>query len=158
MYFAFEKDYPSKVKELVTEIEVFPVSSNMPGNSTTTYGIWDTGATGSVITPSLMTRLNLIPVESKVASGVNSRQTVDVVVISIKLPNGVLIPNIKVAVCDIHSSPMEMLIGMDIIQLGDFSISNAGGTTLFSFVIPPCPDRVNLAEKAKALNTANANP
>jgi hypothetical protein len=158
MYSAFAKDYPSLARELVTELDIFSVSSNTPGKSTTAEAIWDTGATSSVITPSLMIRLNLIPVESEVVFGVNSQQTVDVVVVSIKLPNGVLIRNQKVAVCDIHSPPMEMLIGMDIIQRGDFSISNAGSKTLFSFVIPSIPDGVNLAEKAEALNTVKGNP
>jgi hypothetical protein len=41
---------------------------------------------------------------------------------------------------------------MDIIQLGDFHISNTGSRTLFSFVIPPLPEQFDLTRKADALN------
>jgi hypothetical protein len=98
-----------------------------------------------------MSQLNLIPIDTKVVHGINSKQTVDVVAISIKLPNGLLIPDIRVFVCDIPS-PIDMLIGMDIIQLGDFHISNTRSRTLFSFVIPSLPEPFDLAQKADALN------
>jgi hypothetical protein len=42
---------------------------------------------------------------------------------------------------------------MDIIQLGDFCISNVGGKTNFSFVIPSLPVSYNLAEEADKLNS-----
>jgi hypothetical protein len=45
-----------------------------------------------------------------------------------------------------------MLIGMDIIRLGDFHISNTGSRTLFSFVIPPLPEQFDLTRKAGELN------
>jgi predicted aspartyl protease len=115
------------------------------------YAIWDTGASQTVITHRLMSKLNLIPIETKEVYGINSKQTVDVVLISIKLPNGLLIPDIRVFVCDIPS-PIDMLIGMDIIQRGDLHISNTGNRTLFSFVIPSLPEQFDLTQKADALN------
>jgi hypothetical protein len=45
-----------------------------------------------------------------------------------------------------------MLIGMDIIMMGDFVISNGGGTTLFSFAIPPLPQKIDLVDEADAEN------
>jgi len=47
---------------------------------------------------------------------------------------------------------IDLLIGIDIIQLGDFSISNGGGKTLFTFVIPPFSDKTNLFKKAAEVN------
>jgi hypothetical protein len=47
---------------------------------------------------------------------------------------------------------IDILIGMDIIQLGDFHISNTGGNTCFSFVIPSLPVSLNLADEAEKLN------
>jgi hypothetical protein len=41
---------------------------------------------------------------------------------------------------------------MDVIQMGDLHISNTGGYTLFSFVIPPLPKQLDLAQEADALN------
>jgi len=150
MYNAFAKKYPALAPDLNTDIEVFPVSS-VNHQGTTAYAIWDTGASQTVITHRLMSHLNLIPIETKLVYGVNSKQLVDVVAISIKLPNGFLIPDVRVFVCDIPS-PIDLLIGMDVIQLGDLHISNIGGHTLFSFVIPPLPKQFDLAKEADALN------
>jgi hypothetical protein len=44
---------------------------------------------------------------------------------------------------------------MDIIRLGDFSIYNANNETLFSFAIPPFPEKIDLAEKSEAENRKN---
>jgi hypothetical protein len=45
---------------------------------------------------------------------------------------------------------------MDIIQLGDFHISNADGKTRFSFVIPSLPQTYSLAEEADRLNSISS--
>ena len=150
MYNAFAKKYPALALDLNTDIEVFPVSS-VNHQGTMVYAIWDTGASQTVITHRLMSHLNLIPIETKLVHGINSKQMVDVVAISLKLPNGLLIPDIRVFVCDIPS-PIDLLIGMDIIQLGDFHISNTGGRTLFSFVVPPLPEQFDLTQEADTLN------
>jgi hypothetical protein len=50
------------------------------------------------------------------------------------LPNGVQIQT-EVTSCDSLGN-CDALIGMDIITLGDFSISNYGKKTTFSFRIP----------------------
>jgi hypothetical protein len=47
---------------------------------------------------------------------------------------------------------MQGLIGMDVINTGDFSISNYGGKTVFSFALPPFENRTDLLEKANAVN------
>jgi len=41
---------------------------------------------------------------------------------------------------------------MDIIQLGDFSISNGEGKTLFTFAMPPFESKTDLYEKALGVN------
>jgi hypothetical protein len=48
-----------------------------------------------------------------------------------------------------------MLVGMDIIRLGDFSISNGAGKTMFTFVMPPFENKTDLYEKAIAVNKKN---
>jgi hypothetical protein len=47
---------------------------------------------------------------------------------------------------------VDLLIGMDIILLGDFSISNGDGKTLFSFAIPPFENKTDYYEKAIAVS------
>ena len=50
------------------------------------------------------------------------------------------------------SGSADMLIGMNVIGLGDFAICNADDKTTFSFAVPPFPDKIDLAEKAKSVN------
>lgn len=61
--------------------------------------------------------------------------------IDVKLPNGVTVTNVVVMESEIDNQGIDLLIGMDIISLGDFSVTSeiAGGSrrTCFSFRIPP---------------------
>jgi len=65
----------------------------------------------------------------------------DIVVATIVLPNGMILPSKRFSVNDIPGA--DVLIGMDIISMGDFCISNARGRTLFSFVIPSYKDKIS---------------
>ena len=49
--------------------------------------------------------------------------------------NEIIIPNILVSCADLGRD-LDVLIGMDIISLGDFAITNVGGKTTFSFRFP----------------------
>jgi hypothetical protein len=40
----------------------------------------------------------------------------------------------------------DVLIGMDIISMGDFAITNARGKTIFSFVIPSLNKKISFIE------------
>jgi hypothetical protein len=54
---------------------------------------------------------------------------------SLILPNGFSIPYMRVMACD-DSLPVDMLIGMDIIQLGTLIVNTFNGETVVSFHIP----------------------
>jgi len=41
---------------------------------------------------------------------------------------------------------------MDIIMKGDFAISNGGGKTRFSFVVPSFNEKISFTEKADEIN------
>lgn len=112
--------------------------------------IWDTGATHSVITPKVFNELGLFAIDRTLVHGVNSCEEVDVSIVEILLPNHITVKNHRVTVCDIAGG--DLLIGMDIITIGDFSISNRDGKTEFSFAIPPFQNRTNLLEKAEKIN------
>jgi hypothetical protein len=108
--------------------------------------LWDTGATMSAITPEIQNKLKVTPVDKKTIAGIHSTKEVDVVLITIELPNRVIKKTIKVAVCDMASKP-EMLIGMDIISLGDFALSNGNDQTLFSFAVSPFRDKIDFSKR-----------
>jgi hypothetical protein len=154
-YLAFNERYGQIVPELKTPIKVSPVSTLTPALKDTSVmvnAIWDTGATCTVITHELQRQLNLYPVRKAIAKGVNSITKTDMVIISITLPNGAVIQGVTAMVADINSDGSHVLIGMDVITLGDFSISNTDSETVFSFAIPPFKERLTLVERAAAAN------
>jgi hypothetical protein len=153
MYYAFEERYPFRSETLISEIAVYPAPTKDPGKCVGIRAKWDTGANHTVISTNLKERLNLVPIDSEVVSGVGGSQVIDVVRLAIKLPNELFISSKHIGVCRIHSAhAVDMLVGMDIIQIGDFHISNTGGKTRFSFVIPSLPKPYSLAEEADRLN------
>ena len=148
---AFSVEYNSIVGQLLTDVDVYSVFDRT--KTAKIKAVWDTGATHSVITPKVFQVLQLAAIDSMMVTGVNSQKRVDVTMVDILLPNGVRVPDWRVTVCDV--SGCDMLIGMDIIQNGDFSIANGNGTTVFSFSIPPFENKTDLYEKAVRTNERN---
>lgn len=116
---------------LACQIEIFEPSTKQ---KVSVNAIWDTGATGSVISNGVVQRLGLVPtgrVQVSTANGVVPQNTY---IVNIALPNGALFP---VTVTEVPSlSGCEALIGMDIITCGDLSITNHNNTTCLSFRLP----------------------
>ena len=104
----------------------------------------------SAITPEIAKSLNLVPFNRVKVNGINNISMADLVKVSMKLPNQVELKNYNVAVCNLVQN-IDLLVGMDIIQLGDLSISNGAGKTLFTFAMPPFDDKTDLYEKALAV-------
>jgi hypothetical protein len=144
-HFSIKQDNPTLVYQLITEVWV--IDPRNSANRTKANALWDTGASGSVITPGVFSNLHLIPFDKTMVGGVNNQSEADVVKIDVDLPNMDLIKNIDAAVCDMDG--VDMLIGMDIITLGDFAICNARNETLFTFAIPPFDDKIDLFEKSR---------
>jgi len=98
--------------------------------------IWDTGATNSSITSNVVAALGLIPTgiaEVYTANGIAFQKTYTV---DIGLPNGVIVEGLVVTEVNALSGDCEALIGMDVITLGDLSVTNYNGNTCMSFRIP----------------------
>lgn len=99
-------------------------------------GIWDTGASASVITTNVAQSLGLVltgmtNVNASGLSSLRSTYTVDM-----ELPNGVIITGLTVTDTTQLTGGIDALIGMDVISMGDFSITNFQGRTCMSFRIP----------------------
>jgi predicted aspartyl protease len=98
--------------------------------------LWDTGATNTVITKSVADGLGIKPIGKATVHHANGESETDVYLVNIGLPNTVVIPGVRVTEGKLTGA--DVLIGMDIISLGDFAITHKnehGGTTL-SFCIP----------------------
>jgi len=153
-HFSFKNEYPYLSSRLTNEAYIFKTSSDVGKSGFKATALWDTGAMRSAITPAVAKSLGLIPFDRVRVNGINNTSIADVVYISIGLPNLVMVKEVDVMVCNLVRD-IDLLIGMDIILLGDFSISNGGGKTLFSFVIPPFENKTDYCEKAIAVNKRN---
>lgn len=102
-------------------------------------GLWDTGASHTVISKNVVSRLGLHPtgfIKTFHAQGVSDN--VPTYLLSIILPNSVIFPSLRVSEGDLNGC--DLLIGMDIIQKGDFSVTCSKGVTKFSFQLPSTHD------------------
>lgn len=115
--------------------------------------IWDTGCTNSVLRRDLVKRLGLIATgKIQVLTAGGQITTEDTFVIDLILNSGrVHLFGINISEQDLDSGT-EMLIGMDIISMGDFTVQNYAGNTHFSFCFPPFENKYDMMEKSKSIN------
>lgn len=97
---------------------------------------WDTGASGTCISEELVSKLELIPTGKQIIQTPSGSLDVNTYIIDIMLPNNLTITDVMVCGTKIGNQGIQMLIGMDVISLGDLSVSNYNGKTVFSFRIP----------------------
>ncbi len=131
---------PDSVNELPHNLKVFKGKA-----------IWDTGATGSVITTKVVDELGLAPITKTICRGVHSQERVNVYMVGMRLPNGVGIKSMRVTETPQLAGPFDILIGMDIINIGDFAVSNFGKKTSFTFRVPSC-ERFDFVENSPIIN------
>jgi len=121
--------------KLISNIDVFNPFSDAKIN---VRGIWDTGATRSVVTKNTATALGLISVGQRTVRGVHGIKNVNVYLATIQLSGTDIMITEQVTECDELSNDGSVgaLIGMNIISTGDFAISNFRGRTKFTFRSP----------------------
>ena len=122
-------------KRIITPINIFNTFVETQKQSTES-ALWDTGATISAITPKLVNDLGFVPAGTMAISGITGALDVEFILATIQLPDGILRQNIKMAVCD-FSQNINIILGMDIITLGDFELLHGNNNTVFSFTSPP---------------------
>lgn len=104
--------------------------------SMTAIALWDTGATGTCISYEVVKHLGLKPTGKKNIQTPSGKKEVFTYLVSVTLPNDVVIPDVEVCDSTIGDQGIGMLIGMDIITRGDFAVSNYEGKTVYSFRVP----------------------
>ena len=128
----FTTSYGSISNVLETEIEIQNTTNQLKQGFT---AIWDTGATNSVISRHVVDEIRLQPSGRTFVVGISGRQVTPTFIVNLILPNGVLVSDVTVTLMDV-SEHFDVLVGMDIINLGDFAVSNYNGCTTFSFRMP----------------------
>lgn len=96
--------------------------------------LWDTGATSSVISKAVANKLGLKPSGKSKVYHSDGESIVNTYLINLVLPNMVIFQLLKVT--EGIFNDFDILIGMDIITNGDFSITNLASKTTFSFRVP----------------------
>lgn len=132
----FRKDYNSVALELRSEITIFsgiPAVGPLQGRQYT--ALWDTGATGTCITKRVVEELGLKPIGKANCSHPGGCEMRDRYLVSLVLPNKVGVQDISVVDVE-QDGGIDVLIGMDIITMGDFVLTNARDKTHFSFRTP----------------------
>jgi len=112
--------------------------------------IWDTGATTTSISKKLVEILKLIPIAKTIVHSIHDAREVNVHSVDIILPNRVEVFNLQVTEAA-NLGKYDVLIGMDIITLGDFAITNANKRTFFSFRYPSDYKHIDYVVEAKTI-------
>ena len=101
--------------------------------------LWDTGATGSVISQAVVKACELQSSGTRtMRHAQGSAQGVPAYTINMKLPSDLEVQAMPVILGNLPG--YDVLIGMDIISLGDFGITHPQSDTKFSFRIPSLAD------------------
>jgi hypothetical protein len=134
------------------------LSSGQAAAKDNCLAIWDTGATGSAITELTAKKLNLIPHSIRQVSGLGGTVTKSLYLIDIVLPNNVQILDLPVTEIDNPTDAngnkvdsFGVLIGMDIITMGDFSVTNFEGKTVMTFRMPS-QHKLDYVKKINSVN------
>jgi predicted aspartyl protease len=136
---AFTLKANGRINQLKTQCGVSDavLPTNPPTNVNVNQyeAIWDTGATGTVITSKVAKDLGLKPTGLVTSNHAGGSSQVPTYLVNIYLPNGIRVQGVRVIEA-VLSGNTEILIGMDIISHGDFALTNVNGEACFSFRIP----------------------
>ena len=121
--------------------------------------IWDTGATHSVISRELANKMSLKPISMSRVNGVHGLKEVPTYTIDLILNNKIRFDNINVTEGELSPGKVDFLIGMNIIALGDSSITqyvNKRGQacSVFSFQYPSTLKSCDYVQKVNQFNAA----
>jgi hypothetical protein len=98
--------------------------------------LWDTGATHTCISDRLATRLGLEIVDIVNIATANGIVSVPTYFTHLKFPNNLQFNDWELSQFQFTNDDCDLIISMDIITQGDFSITNMDGKTMFSFRVP----------------------
>lgn len=125
------------------------------GNATwgfTGFAIWDTGATKSCISKKVASTLGLLPISRTTVHAAGNSFDSPVYKVDFLLPNSLTVHDVDVTEGS-NLQGCDILLGMDIITVGDFAVTNGGGMTVFSFRFPPADRHIDFVEAANKIKS-----
>jgi len=152
---AFTIRFGGKASQIVTPVTVMPpFDPNGPPALVPefkTMALWDTGASKSCISPKVVEALKLAPVGIAKMSHAGGTTDANRHVVNFMLPNrvgcaGLVVTEFATSI----GGAFEVIIGMDILVLGDMSLTHVDGKTCMSFRIPSKAEHDFVQEERKA--------
>ena len=145
MVSALTYQYNKIESQIVTDVTI---KNSLGSQTIVTKGLWDTGAQNSVITQKAAQKLGLVVLGKTKTRGVHGVKEVNVYSIGIVLNNPDIAVNCTVTECDELSNDgsVDLLLGMNVISMGDFVISNYEGKTSMTFRVPSLERKDFVAE------------
>lgn len=141
---AFTLKANGKLNRITTDIGITPAYDPAAPPTplpvpVTVKAIWDTGATDTFLTPTLAKSLGLqsVGAAADVDHGGGTSAKLPRYMVNLTLPNHVVVAGQLITELP-AAQAFDVIIGMDIITHGDFSITNVSGKTWVTFRIPSC--------------------
>lgn len=136
---AFTIKFNGLVDRIITNVTIHPAfdpatTPTIPQGFTTT-ALWDTGASKSVVSPAVVSALSLAAVGTTQVRHAGGVSTSPRYLVNVGLPNRVVIAGCLVSEFASQDG-FEVIIGMDVIGMSDFSVTNVAGRSCMSFRIP----------------------
>ena len=130
----------SLISQLITEFKVsVPFDPHDPPDplpaTTSTTALWDTGASKSIISHTIVKDLALIPTGETNVRHAGGTSVSPTHLVNLYLPNQVGIGGVLVTEFE-GRDDFGAIVGMDVITFGDFSVTNVAGRTCMSFRTP----------------------
>jgi hypothetical protein len=124
-FLAFTTKADGLLREIVNDcaisIPFVPgAKSNLKKDVVKVKALWDTGATNCAITKKPVELLRIKPIGKAIVNHADGSSEQNVYLVNVYLPNDVIIPNVRVTECVSSAGNFDMIIGMDIILMGDF--------------------------------------
>ncbi|MGH9507325.1 MAG: aspartyl protease family protein [Terriglobales bacterium] len=157
---AFAFKWSGRTDHIITSVELteaFDLSrppTPIPARVQAT-ALWDTGATGSCITPAVADPLRLPQTGLRLVYHGGGTGHAKTYLANIYLPNGVAIAGVELAETP-NTPQFGVIIGMNVITLGDFAVTNAGGQTWASFRCPSI-EGIDYVAEANRIHFAGVN-
>ncbi|NNN10151.1 MAG: hypothetical protein HKL85_13290 [Acidimicrobiaceae bacterium] len=117
-------------------------------------GIWDTGASGTMITQRVVDELEIKPIGRTEVHHAQGSDESPVFLVDLQLPMKVVIQGLTVTLGKLPPG-VDVLIGMDVIGTGDFAVTNVGGMTTMSFRVPS-QVKIDYVAESHAINQVQA--
>ena len=131
---AIQTEFPGIVRAVISEIGIVTGMAGSVTEAVRCRALWDTGAIYSVISKSLAEKLGLFPTDTQRAYTAHGFYEANIYRVDIMLPNNIVVKGLQIG--DGEFQDFDFLLGMDVISLGDFHLTN-DGNTVFRFNIPP---------------------